>query len=155
KERLPLGCRLQAVVHRERVLCDERRRIWIGRLEQGDAAWPNTLSDFGRRMNEVEYLAALGIDARRRVFERPPAVVVRNGMHDGFAARMIVQRDALLHDGGRELGVLGLRDELEVFAGRPDDHACGRVEGVRNLDKLRLSTSDKEQGSGSKHVVAV
>ena len=103
------------------MLRDECGRPWIPG-ESGDAARPHGLTDTGGRTNEIKDLARRRIDPWRGILFGPAVIVLTHGVENLDLARICCQRHAALHHVAREMGVIGLRDQLESFTGVPNDH---------------------------------
>jgi hypothetical protein len=105
----------------DRMLGDERRRPGVVG-ETRDAARPHALSYVDRGGDEVERDGGGRIDQRGRVGFRPTVVMLGHREKDRGASRMLVKRDAVLHDLAGKRGVIGLCDQLECVTSLSNDH---------------------------------
>jgi hypothetical protein len=103
------------------MLGDQRRGPGIAG-EPGHAARPDGVTHADRRVDEVERPPGLVIHGRRRVLLRPAVVVLADGVKNGVPPRMGGQRGAVLHDPPRQLGMLGLRNQLDAAVEAANDH---------------------------------
>jgi hypothetical protein len=80
------------------------------------------LTDAHRCIDEIDDAAGRRMHNRRSILLCPPVVVLGNRKKNRISPRPSRKSDTVLHDPSREMGVVGLSDELQAVTDKANDH---------------------------------